>query len=71
MSDCAPARRGPPPCFTRSSGSLRSESVPIHLIADNAAGHLMMNGKVDIVLYGADRVAAKCVMHRLAVSRCL
>jgi methylthioribose-1-phosphate isomerase len=32
--------------------------VPMHLIADNAAGHLMKAGKVDVVLYGADRVAA-------------
>ena len=31
--------------------------VPIHLIADNTAGLLMRSGKVDIVLYGADRVA--------------
>lgn len=30
----------------------------MHLIADNAAGHLMKAGKVDVVLYGADRVAA-------------
>lgn len=32
--------------------------VPIHLIADNAAGMLMRRGKVDVVLFGADRVAA-------------
>lgn len=31
--------------------------VPMHLIADNASGHLMRHGKVDIVLFGADRVA--------------
>lgn len=36
---------------------LMREKVPMHLIADNAAGLLMLNGKVDIVLYGADRVA--------------
>lgn len=36
---------------------MRAE-VPMHLIADNAAGHLMRTGKVDIVLFGADRVAA-------------
>ena len=28
------------------------------LIADNAAGHLMRSGQVDVVLFGADRVAA-------------
>lgn len=37
---------------------LMRDGVPMHLIADNAAGMLMLNGKVDIVLYGADRVAA-------------
>ncbi|MBX3015007.1 MAG: S-methyl-5-thioribose-1-phosphate isomerase [Caldilineaceae bacterium] len=36
---------------------MRAE-VPMHLIADNAAGHLMRTGKVDIVIFGADRVAA-------------
>lgn len=37
---------------------LMRAGVPMHLIADNAAGHLMRAGKVDVVLYGADRVAA-------------
>jgi methylthioribose-1-phosphate isomerase len=37
---------------------LMREGVPMHLIADNAAGLLMLQGKVDVVLYGADRVAA-------------
>jgi len=32
--------------------------VPMHLIADNAAGHLMLTGRVDVLLFGADRVAA-------------
>jgi len=36
---------------------MRAE-IPMHLIADNAAGHLMRTGKVDVVIYGADRVAA-------------
>ena len=35
---------------------MRAE-VPMHLIADNAAGHLMRTGQVDVVLFGADRVA--------------
>ena len=30
----------------------------MHLIADNAAGHLMRTGQVDVVIFGADRVAA-------------
>mmetsp|Transcript_4133 Transcript_4133/g.7899 ORF Transcript_4133/g.7899 Transcript_4133/m.7899 type:complete len:366 (-) Transcript_4133:21-1118(-) len=41
-----------------SAWELMREGVPIHLVADNASGLLMLNGKVDIVLYGADRVAA-------------
>lgn len=37
---------------------LMHAEIPMHLIADNAAGHLMRTGQVDVVLYGADRVAA-------------
>ena len=40
-----------------SAWELMRDGVPMHLIADNAAGHLMRTGKVDIVLFGADRVA--------------
>lgn len=36
---------------------LMKGGIPMHLIADNAAGLLMRTGKVDIVLFGADRVA--------------
>ena len=36
---------------------MRAE-VPMHLVADNVAGSLMRNGKVDVVIFGADRVAA-------------
>ncbi len=36
---------------------MRAE-IPMHLITDNAAGHLMRTGKVDAVIFGADRVAA-------------
>jgi methylthioribose-1-phosphate isomerase len=36
---------------------MRAE-IPMHLIADNAAGHLMRTGKVDAVIFGADRVAS-------------
>jgi len=32
--------------------------IPMTLVADNAAGHLMLTGQVDLVLVGADRVAA-------------
>ncbi|CEG39411.1 methylthioribose-1-phosphate isomerase [Plasmopara halstedii] len=41
-----------------SAWELMREGVPMHLIADNAAGYLMLTGKVDVVLFGADRVAA-------------
>jgi methylthioribose-1-phosphate isomerase len=37
---------------------LMQDGIPMHLIADNAAGHLMRTGQVDVVLFGADRIAA-------------
>jgi methylthioribose-1-phosphate isomerase len=37
---------------------LMRDQIPCTLIADNAAGQLMRTGRVDIVLFGADRVAA-------------
>jgi len=37
---------------------LMRDGIPMTLIADNAAGHLMRTGQVDVVLFGADRVAA-------------
>ena len=37
---------------------LMKAGVPMHLIADNASGHLMAAGKVDVIVFGADRVAA-------------
>jgi methylthioribose-1-phosphate isomerase len=37
---------------------LQQLGIPFTLIADNAAGHFMRSGQVDIVLVGADRVAA-------------
>lgn len=37
---------------------LMRDEIPMTLIADNAAGLLMRQGKVDVVLFGADRVAA-------------
>ena len=36
---------------------LASEGVPHAVIADNAAGHLLRSGRVDLVIVGADRVA--------------
>jgi methylthioribose-1-phosphate isomerase len=37
---------------------LRQAGVPHTVLADNAAGFLMMQGKVDCVIVGADRIAA-------------
>ncbi|MBE9507283.1 MAG: S-methyl-5-thioribose-1-phosphate isomerase [Chloroflexi bacterium] len=37
---------------------LQQLGVPFTLIADNAAGHFMRTGQVNVVLVGADRVAA-------------
>ncbi len=37
---------------------LMNEGIPMTLIADNVAGHLMHSGQVDIVLVGSDRTAA-------------
>lgn len=37
---------------------LQKTEIPFHLIADSAAGHLMKSGKVDMVVVGAERVAA-------------
>ena len=37
---------------------LMRDGIPMTLIADNAAGMLMRLGRVDLVLFGADRVAA-------------
>ncbi len=34
------------------------ENIPVTLITDNMAGHLMMNGEIDAVIVGTDRVAA-------------
>lgn len=37
---------------------LRQAGLPQTLIADNAAGHLLATGRVDVVITGADRIAA-------------
>jgi len=37
---------------------LKHSGVPMHLVADNAAASLLASGKVDLVVVGADRVAA-------------
>jgi methylthioribose-1-phosphate isomerase len=37
---------------------LKRERVPVTLITDNMAAHMMQRGRVDCVIVGADRVAA-------------
>ncbi len=37
---------------------LVQERIPVTLITDSMAGHLMQQGKVDLVIVGADRIAA-------------
>jgi len=41
-----------------TSWELMNENIPMTLIADNVAGHLMRTGQVDIVVVGSDRTAA-------------
>ena len=38
---------------------LAQEGVPHHLVADNAGGHLMQHGQVDLCLVGSDRTTAE------------
>ncbi len=37
---------------------LMQDQIPVTVIADNAAGYLMQRGEVDLVITGADRIAA-------------
>lgn len=37
---------------------LSHAGIPFHVITDNAGGHLMQHGKVDLVLVGSDRTTA-------------
>jgi methylthioribose-1-phosphate isomerase len=37
---------------------LMEDGIPVTVIADNAAGSLMRQGKIDLVITGADRIAA-------------
>ena len=37
---------------------LQKDDIPVTVITDNMAGHVMKNGKVDAVVVGADRIAA-------------
>lgn len=37
---------------------LQKDEIPVTLITDNMAGHVMKQGQVDVVVVGADRIAA-------------
>ncbi|MFN2515391.1 MAG: S-methyl-5-thioribose-1-phosphate isomerase [Pyrinomonadaceae bacterium] len=37
---------------------LAKDNIPVTVITDNMAGHVMKSGKVDLVVVGADRIAA-------------
>ena len=41
-----------------TSWEMNSHGIPHHLIVDNAGGHLMQHGKVDMVIVGTDRTTA-------------
>ena len=41
-----------------TSWELMKDRIPCTLIADNMAGWLMAQGKIDLVIVGADRIAA-------------
>ena len=44
---------------TLTAWELAQENISHHVIADNAAGHLMQRGKIDLVLVGSDRVLGR------------
>lgn len=41
-----------------TSWEMNSHNIPHHLIVDNAGGHLMQHGQVDLVIVGTDRTTA-------------
>jgi len=41
-----------------TSWEMKSHNIPHHLIVDNAGGHLMQHGQVDLVIVGTDRTSA-------------
>lgn len=44
---------------------MQQEKIPVKLIVDSAAGHMMQNGKVQKVVIGADRVARGGVANKI------
>ena len=54
VSETRPRNQG----ASLTAWELANHGVPHTLIVDNAAGHLMQHGKVDVVITGADRVTS-------------
>jgi methylthioribose-1-phosphate isomerase len=44
---------------TLTAWELAQQKIPHHIIADNAAGHLMQRGKIDLVIVGSDRTLGR------------
>lgn len=44
---------------TLTAWELAQQGIPHHVIADNAAGHLMQRGEIDLVIVGSDRVLGR------------
>jgi hypothetical protein len=46
---------------------LMQDRIPVTLITDNMAGALMRQGKIDLCVVGADRIAADSLLRRCAL----
>lgn len=44
---------------TLTAWELAQQKIPHHVIADNAAGHLMQRGEIDLVMVGSDRTLGR------------
>jgi len=44
---------------TLTAWELKQQNIPHHIIADNAAGHLMQRGEIDLVIVGSDRTLGR------------
>ncbi|HXS67310.1 MAG TPA: S-methyl-5-thioribose-1-phosphate isomerase [Candidatus Polarisedimenticolia bacterium] len=44
---------------TLTAWELAQQTIPHHIIADNAAGHLMQRGEIDLVIVGSDRTLGR------------
>jgi methylthioribose-1-phosphate isomerase len=44
---------------TLTAWELAQQKIPHHIVADNAAGHLMQRGEIDLVIVGSDRTLGR------------